>query len=64
MNSDSDSYLFNSEGYDLEQYNIDPPSAQIHKYILKKRTNNLKVNGLVCNIYIENTVQKNGKTYY
>lgn len=36
MNSDSDSYLLNSEDYDLEQYNIDPPPlAQIHKYILK-----------------------------
>lgn len=35
MNSDSDSYLLNSEDYDLEQYNIDPPLAQIHKYILK-----------------------------
>ena len=35
MNSDSDSYLPNSEDYDLEQYNIDPPLAQIHRNGLK-----------------------------
>lgn len=64
MNSDSDSYLLNSEDYDLEQYNIDPPPRSNSQIYIKKRTNNLKVNGLVCNIYIENTVQKNGKTYY